>query len=84
MHLPKIYWAVRQKRGLPSRCIGARMSVQYGRQVAEGRGQPHVGYVGDPGLIDAIEFRVLDEVRVDAEGVSRVRGRHETAPELAQ
>jgi hypothetical protein len=41
-------------------------------------------YLGDPGLVEPVELCVLDEVGVDPEGMSRVGGRHKTAPDLTQ
>src|SRR5215203_1495228 len=62
----------------------AGVGIQDRRQVAEGFGQPDVGDVGDPGLVEPVEICVLDEVRVDPERVSRVGGWHKTAPDLTQ
>lgn len=46
------------------------VGVQYGRQIAESGRQPDVGDVAGPGLVDAIELCVLDEVGIDPEGMA--------------
>ena len=48
----------------------AGVSVQDRRQVTEGGGQPDVGDVTDPDPVEPVEVHVLDEVRIDPEGMS--------------
>src|SRR5918998_2158255 len=54
----------------------AGVGVQDRRQVAEARGKPDVGDVGDPDLVESVYLEVLGEVRVSAKSMSRICGWH--------
>src|SRR3712207_9024216 len=62
----------------------AGVGVQDRRQVAEARGKPDVGDVGDPDLVESVYLEVLGVDRVSAKSMSRICGWHKAELWLTQ